>query len=117
MSNQPEDLSNYLKNQTIQAIDKMNLSIIQKHHLRILAHCLAILKVISKDNSSYSDRENRLREWCDKESRKFNDKKFSDLLFEKLASTATKLDTFSQKIGKKMKDLEIEDLVLLVEQG
>ena len=117
MSSQLDPLSNSLTLQTIQSIEKLNLPIMQKHHLRILVHCLAILNSISSDNSFFSDQENLLRQWCNIESRKFNDQKFSDLLYEQLALTAKKLNLFSQKIGKDIKDLDIEDLVILVEEG
>ena len=80
-------------------------------------HCLAILNSISRDNSVCSDQENLLREWCNSESRKFNDQQFSDLLYEQLALTAKKLNLFSQKIGKDIKDLDIEDLVFLVQES
>ena len=89
-------------------------SIMQKHHLRILAHCLQILKTINPNNSS--ENKNLLREWCDNQSRQFDDKKFSDLFYEQLESTSKKLSAFSKKIGKSIEDLEIDDLVLLVEQ-
>ena len=112
-----DPLSNYLNLQTIQTIEKLNLPIIQKHHIRILVHCLAILNSISTDNSFCSDQENFLRDWCNRESRKFNDQQFSDLLYEQLALTAKKLNLFSQKIGKDIKDLDIEDLVLLVQES
>ena len=117
MSSPLDPLSNSLTLQTIQSIEKLNLPIMQKHHLRILVHCLAILNSISSDNSFFSDQENLLRQWCNNESRKFNDQKFSDLLYEQLALTAKKLNLFSQKIGKDIKDLDIEDLVILVEEG
>ncbi len=116
MSSQLDPLSNSLNLETIQSIEKLNLPIIQKHHLRILVHCLAILNSISTDNSLFSDQENHLRQWCYIESRKFNDQEFSDLLYEQLTLTAKKLNLFSQKIGKDIKDLDIEDLVLLVEE-
>ena len=61
--------------------------------------------------------KNPLREWCDNQSKKFDDKKFSDLFYEQLESTSKKLNTFSKKIGKSIEDLEIDDLVLLVEQS
>ena len=51
MSNNPDSLSNPLNIQTIREIDDLDLSIMQKHHLRILAHCLQILKIINVDNS------------------------------------------------------------------
>ena len=117
MPYKPDSLSNSLNLQTIQSIEKLNLPIMQKHHLRILLHSLAILNSISRDNSLFSDQENLLKEWCNMESRKFNDQKFSDLLYEQLALTAKKLNLFSQKIGKDIKDLDIEDLVILVEES
>ncbi len=60
--------------------------------------------------------KNPLREWCDNQYQKFDDKKFSDLFYEQLDSTSKKLSTFSKTIGKSIEDLEIDDLVLLVEQ-
>ena len=117
MSNNFDPSSNPLNIQTIQEIDNLNLSIMQKHHLRILAHCLQILKIISEENSFEYQNKNLLREWCDNQSKKFDDKKFSDLFYEQLESTSKKISTFSKKIGKNIEDLEIADLVLLVEQS
>ena len=51
MSNHLDPLSNPLNIEIIQEIDNLDLTIIQKHHLRILAHCLQILKIINFDNS------------------------------------------------------------------
>ena len=116
MSNNLDPLSNPLNIQTIKEIDNLELPIIQKHHVRILAHCLQILKIINIDNSFENKNKNFLREWCDNQSKKFDDKKFSDLFYYKLESTSKKLSTFSKKIGKNIEDLEIDDLVLLVEQ-
>ena len=103
--------------QFIKEIDNLDLPIMQKHHLRILAHCLQVLKMINADNSLEYQNKNTLREWCDSQSKKFDDKKFSDLFYEQLESTAKKLSTFSKHIGKNIKDLEIDDLVHLVEQS
>ena len=116
MSNNLDPLSNPLNIQTIQEIDNLDLPIMQKHHLRILAHCLEIIKILNADNSFEFQNKNLLREWCDNQSRKFDDKKFSDLFYDQLESTSKKLSTFSKKIGKSIKDLEIDDLVLLVEK-
>ena len=116
MSNHPDPLSNLLNIETIQEIDNLDLPTMQKHHLRILAHCLQILKIINVDNSFEYQNKKPLREWCDNQSKKFDDKKFSDLFYEQLESTSRKLSIFSKKIGKSIEDLEINDLVLLVEQ-
>ena len=117
MSNNLDPLSNPLNIQTIKEIDNLDLPLIQKHHVRILAHCLQILKIINEDNSSELSDKNSLREWCDNQSRIFDDKKFSDLFYSQLDSASKKLSTFSQRIGKNIEDLEIDDLVLLVEES
>ena len=117
MSNHLDPLSNPLNMQTIQEIDNLDLPIMQKHHLRILAHCLQILKIIYVENSFEYQNNNPLREWCDNQSKQFDDQKFSDLFYEQLESTSKKLSTFSKKIGKNIEDLEIDDLVVLVEQS
>ena len=116
MSNHLDPLSNPLNIETIQEIDNLDLSIMQKHHLRILAHCLQILKIINVDNSLAYQNKNPLKEWCDNQSKKFDDKEFSDLFYEQLESTFKKLSTFAKNIGKNIEDLELDDLVLLVEQ-
>jgi len=117
MSNNLDPLSNPLNIQTIKEIDNLDLPIMQKHHVRILAHCLQILKINNIDNNSEYQNKNTLREWCDNQSKKFDDKKFSDLFYHQLISTSKKLSTFSKKIGKNINDLEIDDLVLLVKQS
>ena len=117
MSNNFNPSSNPLNIKTIQEIDNLDLTIMQKHHIRILAHCLEILKIINIDNSFEYQKKNPLREWCDNQSKKFDDKKFSDLFYHQLESTSKKLSTFSNQIGKNINDLEINDLVLLVEQS
>ena len=116
MSNNLDPFLNPYNIQTIKDIDNLDLPLIQKHHVRILAHCLQILKIINANDSSKLCDKNSLREWCDNQSKKFDDKKFSDLFYEQLESTSKKLSTFSKKIGKSIEDLEIDDLVLLVEQ-
>ena len=116
MSNNFDPLSNPLNIDIIKEIDNLDLPIMHKHHLRILVHCLQILKTINADDSSGLCDKNSLREWCDNQSKKFDDEKFSDLFYEQLESTSKKLSTFSKKIGKRIEDLEIDDLILLVEQ-
>ena len=115
MSKHLDAFSPPLNIQTIQEIDNLDLTIMQKHHIRILAHCLQILKIINIHNSL--ENKNSLREWCDNQSKKFDDKKFSDLFYEQLESASKKLNTFSQRIGKNIEELEIDDLVLLVENS
>ena len=97
MSNNLDPLSNSLNIQTIKEIDNLDLPTMQKHHVRILAHCLQILKNI--DNSFEYQNKNLLREWCDNQSKRFDDKKFSDLFYLQLESTATFVSFFCSVRG------------------
>ena len=117
MCNNLDPLSNPLNIQTIKEIDNLDLPIMQKHYVRILAHCLQTLKSINAADSSQLIDKKSLREWCDNQSKKFDDKKFSDLFYEQLESTSKKLNTFSKRICKNIMDLKIDDLVLLVQQS
>ena len=117
MSNQTNSLSSPLSDEIAKNIDQLNLSIIQKHHVRLLAHCLAIFKEIAPDKTSFFEEEELLREWCEKQSQKFNDENFNQLFYEQMSSAAKKLNSFSQRIEKKFKELDLEDLITLVEQN
>ena len=115
MSNQLDPLSDSLNMHIIAEIDQLDLPIMQKHHVRILAHCLTIFKFITSENSS-QDADILLREWCNNHSKKFDDQQFSELLYEQLSSTLRKLNLYSSKVGKNIEDLDTNDLVLLVKQ-
>ena len=78
MSNQTNYFSSPLNQQMIESIEQLNLSIIQKHHIKILAHCLEIFKEIAINDLSSFDEEKLLREWCDRKSQRFNDKNFNE---------------------------------------
>ena len=114
MSNTTDPFSNYLNLKTIQFIDQLDLPVMQKHHVRILAHCLIVLQTVSSNDMSLLDEEKCLKKWCNEQSQKFNDQKFNVLLYEQISSTTKKLRTFAQTIGKNLNDLDINDLVCLV---
>ena len=117
MSNQTNSFSSPLSNEIVKNIEQLNLSIIQKHHIRLLAHCLEIFKEISKDQNKLFEDETLLREWCEEQSQKFNDNNFNQLFYEQMSSAAKKLNSFSQSIKKNFEDLDLDDLVILVVQN
>ena len=117
MSNQTNSLSSPLSDEIAKNIDQLNLSIIQKHHIRLLAHCLEIFKEISKEDLSFFEEDELLKEWCEKQSQQFNDKNFNKIFYEQMSSAAKKLNSFSLSLKKKFKDLDLEDLIILVEQN
>ena len=116
MSNKTNYFSSPISDEIVKNIDQLNLSIIQKHHIRLLAHCLAIFKEISKKETSTFDEDELLRDWCIKQSQKFNDENFNELFYSQMSSAAKKLNSFSQSIEKNFNELDLEDLIILVKQ-
>ena len=117
MSNKTNYFSSPISDEIVKNIDQLKLSIIQKHHIRLLAHCIEVLKDIAQDDITLFEEDKLLREWCDRQSEKFNDKNFNQLFYEQMSSAAKKLNSFSQTVEKKFKELDLEDLVTLVEQN
>ena len=117
MSNSPNSFSSPLKDEIIKNIDQLNLPTIQKHHVRLLAHCLEIFKKIANDEVSLFNEDELLKKWCKKQSQQFDDNNFDQLFYEQMSSAAKKLNSFSQSIEKSFKELDLEDLVTLVEQN
>ena len=116
MSNQSKPFTSPLSNEIVKNIDQLNLPIIQKQHIRLLAHCLEIFKEIAEDDVSLFEEDKLLREWCDKHSRKFNDEKFNQLFYQQMSSAAKNLNSFSQSIDKNFNELDLEDLIIFVQQ-
>ncbi len=117
MSNQTNFFSNPLRDEIVNNIDKLNLPVMQKHHVRLLAHCLEIFKEIIKDDMTLIQEDEVLKEWCYKETTKFNDRNFNQIFYEQMSSTFKKLNSFSQNIGKNLKELDIDDLITLVQKN
>ena len=117
MSNQTNSFPSPLSDEIAKNIDQLNLPIIKKHHVRLLAHCLEIFKEIGKVENSLFEEDELLKEWCEKQSQKFNDKNFNKLFYEQMFAAAKKLNFFSMSIKKNFKELDLEDLITLVEQN
>ena len=117
MSNQTNSFQSPLSDEIVKNIDQLDLPIIKKHHVRLLAHCLEVLKKIGKDENSWFEEYELLKKWCKKQSQKFNDKNFNQIFYEQMSSSAKKLSYFSKSIGKNFKELDLQDLITLVEQN
>ena len=117
MSNQTNSFSSPLKHEFVKNIDQLNLPTIQKHHVRLLAHCLAIFKDIVKDDISMVEEDGLLKKWCERQSQKFNDKNFNQLFYEQMSAAAKKLDSYSKRTEKSFKELDLEDLINIVNEA
>ena len=102
-----------IEKEVIEQIEQLSLSTIQKLHLKLLAHCLGIFKVISTQSKVDFPTEKLLRDWCIKESQKLEDKEFSKLLYTQMDAAGQKILDYSQKIEKRPLELTLEDLIQL----
>ena len=116
MSYQFEALQSPIKKEIVEEIEKLNLSTVEKLHLKLLVHCLEIFKNITLKSDKELPNEEMLMDWCKEESLKLNDKNFANLLFEQMDAVANKLEEYAIKLDKKTLDLTLNDLISLVSQ-
>tara|TARA_B100000212_G_scaffold259788_1_gene199745 strand:+ start:220 stop:576 length:357 start_codon:yes stop_codon:yes gene_type:complete len=113
MSEQFNSFTSPIQKEVVEQIEQLNLSTLQKLHLKLLSHCLEIFRVISHESKVDFPTENLLKNWCAKESEKLNDKEFSLLLYGQMNAAGQKILNYSQKIEKRPLDLTLEDLINL----
>ena len=113
MSEQFNSFTRPIEKEVVEQIEKLNLSTLQKLHLKLLSHCLEVFRVISSQSKVEFPTEKLLRDWCLKESQKLEDKDFSILLYEQMDAAGQKILNYSQKSGKRPLELTLEDLIKL----
>ena len=117
MSEQVNNISSPLDKAIIQEIEELDLDLFQKHHVRLLVHCLEIFRQISLENKVDYPNEDLIRKWSELHSKNFNDDNFSSLLLQQMIIALKKLDDYSKKIGKKLLDLDLKDLIFMTSQN
>ena len=113
MSDQFNTFMSPVKKEVVDQIERLDLSTLQKLHLKLLAHCLEVFKDISLTAEKEFPNEILLKRWCENEAKKLKDESFSVLLFEQMNSAALKLKDYAKKIGKNPIDLSLDDLITL----
>ena len=113
MSDQFNSFISPIKKEVVDQIEKLDLSTLQKLHLKLLSHCLEVFKDISSKADKEFPNEILLKSWCDNEAKKLKDESFSVLLFEQMNSAAIKIKNYARKTGKYALDLNLEDLIAL----
>jgi len=114
MSDQFNSFQSPIKNEVVEQIEQLDLSTLQKLHLKLLTHCLEIFKNIANDQKTNFPTSDSLSNWCESESQKLRDAKFGVLLFEQMHSASRKLKKHAEKINKNPLDLTLDDLITLV---
>jgi len=102
-----------VKKEVVDQIERLDLSTLQKLHLKLLSHCLEVFRDISLKADKEFPSEILLKRWCENEAKKLKDETFSLLLFEQMNSAAIKFKNYAKKIGKYPLDLDLDDLIIL----
>ena len=113
MSDQFNTFMSPVKKEVVDQIERLDLSTLQKLHLKLLAHCLEVFKDISLTAEKEFPNEILLKRWCENEAKKLKDESFSVLLFEQMNSAALKLKDYAKNTGKYPLDLNLDDLIRL----
>ena len=113
MSDQFNSFMSPVKKEVVDQIERLDLSTLQKLHLKLLSHCLEVFKDISLKPDTDFPNEILLKRWCENEAKKLKDENFSELLFEQMNSAAFKLKSYAEKTGKFVLDLNLDDLIIL----
>ena len=114
MSDQFNSFMSPVKKEVVDQIERLDLSTLQKLHLKLLSHCLEVFKDISLKNDDEFPNEILLKSWCEEEAKKLKDESFSMLLFEQMNSAAMKFQNYAKKVGKNVLDLNLDDLIALI---
>ena len=113
MSDYFNSFTSPVKKEVVDQIERLDLSTLQKLHLKLLSHCLEVFKEISlKADKEFPD-DTLLKRWCENEAKKIKDESFSILLFEQMNSAAIKIKNYAKKISKDALDLSLDDLIAL----
>ena len=101
-----------LSREDINLIGSVNLSVSEKHHLRMLLHCLECFKSMSKVNEEglIPGKEVWI-EWCLQNPIMFNDDEFVQVLFEQFSGAAIQLERLSNALKVAPLDLTLRDLL------
>ena len=106
------DENSPLSKEEINLIELTNLSSSEKHHLRMLAHCLNCFKSMRKKNSGgLIPVKEQWLEWCLKNPRMFEDDEFVQIMFEQFSGAATQLERLSNDLKVAPLDLTLRDLI------
>ena len=92
-------------------IQQLPIDPLDKHHIRLLAHCLECFKKIAVDNDLDSmPSSQQISNWC-KKILSNDDEEFFHLFFSQLENASTQLKNIGKEIGKYPLSIDLEDLI------
>ena len=101
-----------LSKEDINLIGSTNLSVSEKHHLRMLLHCLECFKSMTKGKEEgLIPAKEVWAEWCLKNPLMFKDDEFGQVLFEQLSGAAIQLERLSNVLKVAPLHLTLRNLI------
>ena len=101
-----------LSEDDISLIALTNLSVSEKHHLRMLAHCLQCFKSMRKENpSGLLPVKEEWLDWCLKNPTMLKDDEFVQVMFEQFSGAAIQLERLSNDLKVAPLDLTLRNLI------
>ena len=101
-----------LSKDDINLIGSTTLSTSEKHHLRMLLHCLKCFQLMSGGHEKgLIPRKEVWLEWCLKHPKMVKDDEFVQLLFDQFSGAAIQLERLSNALDVAPLDLTLRDLI------
>ncbi len=101
-----------LSNEEIELIESTKLSTLDKHHLRLLAHCLETLRCMANGSlkGSFPSQQNRLN-WLEDLNGLKDDQSFIPLLMEQLDVAAIELERIAEQNNISPLEMNLHSLI------
>ena len=101
---------------TVERIDSTLLPQLDRHHLRLLSHCLDSFQTMAIPGSTGAiPDEDQRRLWCQQQPVVADDPAFLDTLLLQLNAAADQLDQLAVELGKPPLALTLDDLISAAE--
>ncbi len=112
MDDQKSLLNSPLSLEDLKRIEDTHLPPLDRHHLRLLAHCLACFKNMASGMQlgAFPDQKKRLN-WCLNQPILANDNAFVSLLLDQFSSAALQLEKVADDLHITPLELTLQDLI------
>ncbi len=103
---------NLLNVDEIRKIDQSNLSAMERHHVRLLAHCLQAFKTMKSnaDDAKLPQKCDWIK-WCNSQAKLQNDAEFVQVLLEQFSGATAQLQKLSEAKQIAPLQLTLDDLL------
>ena len=97
--------------EVIAQIDATELPSRERHHLRLLAHCLDSFRAMDSDGTGELPDAASRRRWCEQQPIVANDPAFMSTLLVQLNQAARQLEDVGKQRGRLPLELSLSDLI------